>query len=271
MEQNEEQGSAFVIKAEELAALDCLDGTQPQPLLVEWVNLGTDQKMRRSTVEMLLRTLSHEEVSPSIIRLHQSSALRVRFRSDVERDQFSAAFTEACSRLGLRKRDFVVALFDSRADAERVVAELTSHDIPHDSISVIWKAREYRDPDGEQWDGHSKRSVAAAIAGGGIAGAMFGVGILFMPGIGLIAAAGAVAGSAWSSVASVSAIIGATGGALAKMLSDQDVDGREVNYFERQIRQGKVFLSVDTRIAEGQRETARQIIMRSGGQAAICD
>lgn len=111
-------------------------------------------------------------------------------------------------------------------------------------------------------------SVAAAVAGGGIAGALLGIGMLIIvPGLGAVAAAGAIAGSV-SSVASLSGIFGATGGAMVKMLTDHDVDGREANYYERQIRRGRVFVSVDTRIAEGQADLARRILKECGGETA---
>jgi hypothetical protein len=259
---------AFVIKAEELPALHYLSPDHPQPLLHEWINRGTDQRMRRTSIEMLLRTLSHEEVSPSVARLHHSSGLRVTFRTSHERDVFAAAFANAHAQMSVRKRHLVAAMFDEQAHAERVVSELKAAGIPDGSISLLWRAGQFKDPDTGSWQGHSKLSVAAAAAGGGVAGAILGVAILFIPGVGLVAAAGAIAGSSFSSVASVSAIIGATGGAMARMLTDHDVDGREANYFERQIRRGKVFVSVDTRIAEGQRESARQILMQNGGLAA---
>ena len=55
-------------------------------------------------------------------------------------------------------------------------------------------------------------------------------------------------------------MFGATGGAIVKMLSDHDVDGREVNYYERQIRLGRVFVSVDTRIALDHSDAARRVL-----------
>lgn len=257
---------AFVIKAEELAVLNYLKSNHPRPLLLEWINRGTDQKMQRSSIEMLLRTLTHHDVSPSVARLHHSSGLRATFASSQDRDEFAQAFASARAEMGMAKRHLVAALFDRRRDAERVVADLRDAGIPEDSISLLWRAGDFEDADQSRVAGHTKRSVAAAAAGGGLAGALLGVAVLTIPGIGLVAAAGAIAASSLSSVAAVSAIIGATGGAMARMLTDQDVDGREANYIERQIRQGKVFVSVDTRIAEGQKDLARQIILRNGGK-----
>lgn len=259
--------ASFVIKAEDLAALNHLSPDHPRPLLVEWINRGTNQRMNRSTVDMLLRTLAQDEVSPSVERLHQSAGLRLSFGTEEERNAFAAAFANARAQLDVRKRHLVAAMFDSREAAERVVSELESIGIPKDSISLLWRAGQFVDPNGTNPAGHSKRSVAAAVAGGGIAGAMLGVAFLAIPGIGLVAAAGAIAASSFSSVAAVSAVIGATGGAVARMLTDHDVDGREANYFERQIRRGKVFVSVDTRIAQGQRELALNVLLQNGGHS----
>lgn len=262
-----QEAPAFVIKAEDLAALNHLSDDHPRPLLTEWINRGTNQRMNRSTVDMLLRTLSQEDVSPSVERLHQSAGLRLIFGTPADRNTFAAAFANARAQLNVRKRHLVAAMFDSRQDAERVVSELESAGIPKASISLLWRAGQATGWTEADRPGHSKRSVAAAVAGGGIAGAMLGVAFLAIPGIGLVAAAGAIAASSFSSVAAVSAIIGATGGAMARMLTDLDVDGREANYFERQIRRGKVFVSVDTRIARGQREVAIAVLLQNGGHS----
>lgn len=258
---------AYVIKAEELPALNYLDPDHPRPLLTEWINRGTDQKMRRTSIDLLLRTLTEDSHSPSVERLHQTSGLRAIFSTERERDAFANAFSGARAQMALR-RDYVIAtIFEDRTSAERAVAELTAAGIPEESISLLYRAGDFV-PDGADPKGHSVMSVAAAVAGGGIAGALLGIGILvIVPGLGAVAAAGAIAGSI-GSVASLSGVFGATGGAMAKMLTDHDVDGREANYYERQIKRGRVFVSVDTRIAEGQADVVRQILKERGGDTA---
>lgn len=258
---------AYVIKTEDLPALGRLSPDRPQPLLYEWINRGTDQKLRRTTIQMLLRTLEQNDTSQSVARLHESSGLRVIFADEQDRDRFALAFAVAVAQEKTKAGQLLAATYDTREDAERVVTELTAAGIPEDSISVLWRAGEFVDENGVTWTGHTKRSVAAAVAGGGLAGAALGVAVLVVPGIGLVAAGGAIAASAYSSVAAVSAAIGATGGAMARMLTDNDVEGRDANYFEAQIRRGKVFVSVDTRVVGDLREAARAIMMRNGGNA----
>ncbi len=260
---------AFVIKAEELAALNYLNPDHPRPLVVEWINRGTDQKMRRTTIDLLLRTLWEDVSSPSVQKLHQTSGLRVTFPSAEQRDGFATAFAAARAEMDSREQFSVATIFDDLPSAERAVLELKAAGIPEASISLLCRAGQFPRADNDDWKGHSKLSVAMATAGGGIAGALLGIGIfVVVPGLGAVAAAGAIAGSAIPSFASLSAIFGATGGAMARMLTDHDVDGREANYYERQIRRGRVFVSVDTRIAKGQAGAARRVLLARGGKSA---
>lgn len=164
----------------------------------------------------------------------------------------------------------VSAVFDDRAEAERAVSELRSAGIQDSAISLVGRPDEDRpssdgDDDG---DGHSKGGIAASVAGGGVAGAILGVAALAIPGVGPLAAAGAIAASAVPAAAGIGAAVGATGGAIAKMLTDHDVDGRDAEYYEERIQSGGVFVSVDTGQTEGLGETAREILYRCGGHSA---
>ena len=168
-------------------------------------------------------------------------------------------------------QNVVSAVFDDRREAERAVSELRSAGIQDNAISLVGSPDEgssaghSSDDDGE---GHSKGSVAAGVLGGGVAGAILGVAALAIPGIGPLAAAGAIAASAVPTGAAVGAAVGATGGAIAKMLTDHDVDRRDAEYYEQHIERGSTFVSVDTRLAQGYAETARNILYRNGGHNA---
>lgn len=52
------------------------------------------------------------------------------------------------------------------------------------------------------------------------------------------------------------------------MLTDHDVEGRDAEYYEQHIGQGGIFVSVDTRLAEGQAGSAQEILYRNGGHSA---
>ena len=261
-------GPAYVIKAAELAAINYLTSDHPRPCEVEWINRGTNQRLRPTTTQMLLRTLFQEVETPSVQKLHESSGLRVVFRSERERELFASAFEAAREREGRIRKHVVTAVFDTRAKAEEAVEELRANGVPAEAISLLFRASQFMDTETPWPEGHSKMSIAGAVAGSGIAGAMLGVAILVVPGVGTVAAAGAIAASALGSVGSVSGIIAATGGAIAKMLTDHDVDGVSAGFYDQQIQRGKTFLSVDTEIAGGFVQTARTILAEHGGRTA---
>lgn len=268
MQQDMAQSAAFVVKAGDITALNYLAPSHPQPRKVEWINRGTNQILKPSTVDMLLRTLFQDVASPSVVSLHRSAGLRAIFRTDSERDRFASAFAAAKDRVMVRAQHLVTAIFSDRKYAEQTVSDLKSAGIPDSAISLLWRASQFLDTDIKWPEGHSKLSVANATAGGAVAGAILGVAILTIPGVGPVAVAGAIASSAFSSVAAVSGIIGSTGAAISRMLTDHDVDGVSANYYAQQIRQGRIFVSVDMNIAEGKREVVRQIVQQNGGRTA---
>lgn len=269
MAQGEPARPAYVIKAEDLASVNYLADDHPRPVAVEWINRGTDQLLRPTTRDMLLRTLFQPVATPSIARLHESSGLRVVFRSGIEREAFATAFEVAREREQSAKEHVVTALFDSLEAAEVAIEALRDGGIAPDAISILARASHFSDPKAEWPEGHSTLSVTGAVAGGGVAGALLGLAFLLVPGVGPVAAAGAIASSAFTSIASISGIIGATGGAIAKMLTDHDVDGVSAEFFDRQIKRGKVFVSVDTRVAGADRARASAILEEHGGQGAL--
>ena len=159
------------------------------------------------------------------------------------------------------------AVFNDREEARSAVAELRSAGIPEDAISIVGKPDEDDARVGDDDDDASKGSIAGAVTGGGVAGALLGVAALAIPGVGPLAAAGAIAASAVPTAAGVGAAAGATGGAIARMLSAHDVDQEDAAYYEESIERGGTFVSVDTRRAEGFAETAQSILQRYGGHS----
>lgn len=259
---------AYVIKAEELAAVNYLPDDHPRPVRVEWINRGTDQRLRPTTTNMLLRTLFQPVQTESVQKLHDSSGLRIILKSEAEREAFAHAFLSARER-EKATRDFVVtAIFSELEEAEHAIEALSASGVEPNAVSMLARASRFSDLGSEWPEGHSAMSVTGAVAGSGVAGAVLGLAVLLVPGVGPVAAAGALATSAIPSVASVSGIIGATGGAIAKMLTDHDVDGVSAEFYDRQIKRGKVFVSVDTREAGKPREECLAILLEHGGSSA---
>ena len=259
---------AFVIKAQDILAINYLANDHPRPRRVEWINRGTNQVMRPTTTQMLLRTLFQDVDTPSVRKLRETSGLRVVFRNERDREVFSTAFASAQQMEGARKTHVVTAIFDERTKVDHAIAALDGFGVPAKSISLLCRASQFMDT-GTKWpEGHSVRSVAGVVVGSGFAGAMLGIGILMVPGVGPLAAGGALATTAISSVGSISGIIAATGGAIAKMLTDHDVDGVSASFYDKEIQRGKIFVSVDTLTARLDRDRLMQIFASHGGQTA---
>ena len=256
---------AYVVKAAELPALYFLDDAHPRPIELEWINRGTDQKLRRTTVEMLLRTLFAEAQTPSVKKLHDCAGLRASFRSERERERFSNAFAKAVDEMARDRQHLLTAVFDKPDAASRTVKALGEAGVPEKAIAMLWRASEYLEEKYQPARGHSAGTVAGTITGAGMAGAMLGVGILMIPGLGPIAVAGALTSAAIGPVAAVSGVIGATGGAIAKMLTDHDVDGVSATLYEREIKKGRIFVSVDTSYSGIDPEKVRTLFDSHGG------
>jgi hypothetical protein len=259
---------AYVVKAMDFPALYYLDRSHPRPLDAVWINRGTDQHLRKSTIDMLLRTMFTESATPSVRKLHESSGLRTSFRSSRDRDRFAQAFGEACNQLKATRDSVLTRVFDDQESADRAIVGLCDIGVPEAAISLVWRASQYLQTDYKAEDGHSVAQVAGSMMGSGIAGALLGVGVLLVPGVGPVAVAGALTASAFGSIAGVSGIIGATGGAIAKMLSDHDVDGVSAGRYEQEIRKGKIFLSVDTK-ACGEFKVAAEEILRGASKQGL--
>lgn len=256
----------YVVKSEQINALNYLGDDCPKPEQLEWINRATDQNLRPTSVNQLLRTLYRDEVSESVAKLKDTTGLRAIFSSESSRNDFASKFRGAVEEEEKRREFIVTAIFESREAADEVVLALVNKGVPRDALCVLSKASLYLDEHIVWPRGSGKLEITGATAGGGIVGALFGLAVFAIPGVGPVAAAGAVAASAFSSVAALSGVIGATGAALSKVLSDFDVEGLASNYLEQQIKKGSVFVTIDTRICPDQRDEISKSLTDLGGR-----
>lgn len=86
--------AAFVIRALDLHRRAGLPPGLPEPVGAEWINRGTGQRLRPTTIAMLLRTLEQRRVlNPSAILLHEQAGLRLAYASPEDRHRFARAWT----------------------------------------------------------------------------------------------------------------------------------------------------------------------------------
>jgi hypothetical protein len=162
-------------------------------------------------------------------------------------------------------------LYDDYATASQAVTELERAGIPHDDISIVasnadgWYSGSSgrggtgkidRDRDGT--DDRAEGGAAGAGIGatlGGAAGLLAGLGLLAIPGIGPVVAAGWLA-----SMAAGAAAGGATGGIIGA-LSQAGVSKDEADVYAEGVRRGGTMISV--RVPEAGRARVEAILDRN--------
>ena len=132
-------------------------------------------------------------------------------------------------------------LYDRYADAERAVTALETAGIPHSDISIVannsddWynSGKKDRDSDGVDDRAESAGMGAGIGAGlGGAAGLLAGLGLLAIPGLGPVVAAG------WLASTAVGAAAGAATGGLIGALTEAGVSEEDAHTYAEGVRRG---------------------------------
>jgi hypothetical protein len=147
----------------------------------------------------------------------------------------------------------ITKLYDSYDDAERTVNDLEASGIPHSAISIVANDPATRDRLGQNDDGKERAkkgaeagaSVGAAVGGG--AGLLAGLGMLAIPGIGPVVAAGWLVSTAVGAVAGASA--GAVSGGLIGALTKEGVSKEHAHVYAEGVRRGGTLITVRTDVS----------------------
>ena len=155
----------------------------------------------------------------------------------------------------------VTGLFDRYMDAAAAVRELEAAGVPHADISIVANNIVPVDRDGRTsnaaGDAGKGAGVGAAVGGG--AGLLTGLGLMAIPGVGPVVAAG------WLIATAVGAAAGAVaGGAVGGMigaLTASGVSEDDANVYAEGVRRGGTLVTAhvdDQRVSQ-----AREILQRS--------
>lgn len=166
----------------------------------------------------------------------------------------------------------ISALFDSREEAQRAVADLREAGVADSALSIVARSGSRgvtsTDVDGEtDADDGDHTNILRGILGGGALGAGLGVAALAIPGVGPLVAAGAIAASAVPGAMAIGAAAGAAAGTFNEALKSHGVSDDDAAYYgERMGDQGVLVTvtgdsGVDTAMAE-------EILTRNGGHNA---
>ncbi|MDD1530075.1 hypothetical protein C7U92_22010 [Bradyrhizobium sp. WBOS7] len=139
-------------------------------------------------------------------------------------------------------------LYDSYADAERAVTRLEGAGVPHSDISIVannsdnWygsrSGKVDRDRDGVDDRAEGAGTGAGIGAGlGGAAGLLAGLGLLAIPGLGPVVAAG------WLASTAVGAAAGAATGGIVGALTEAGVSKEDASRYAEGVRRGGTLVS----------------------------
>ena len=160
------------------------------------------------------------------------------------------------------------AVFDSRQEAERALMELRAAGYPDASISIIGKSESGDGSGMTDDDGANTSGAVKGAIGGAVGGTILGIAALAIPGVGPLAAAGAIAASAVPEAAAIGAAVGAAAGGISGLLSKEGVEDDDAEYYVSRINDGGYFVGVHADRAGTSIEEAREILYRNGGHSA---
>jgi uncharacterized membrane protein len=168
-------------------------------------------------------------------------------------------------------QNIISAVFDQRSEAEAAVQELRQVGVDTGRLSLVGRDEgrmSASDGSGHITDDDAGEDTAKGALGGAGLGAILGVAALAIPGVGPLAAAGAIASSAIPGAAAIGAGAGAVAGGLGGFLTNHGVSDQDADYYESRINEGDIFVSVDTSEGDISAEQAREILARNGGHSA---
>ncbi len=137
----------------------------------------------------------------------------------------------------------VTRLFDTYEHASMAVTELESNGIPHGSISLVAKNEDdrYTNVVPAETSGSAAGAGTGATVGtvlGGGAGLLAGLGMLAIPGVGPVVAAG------WLIATAVGAGVGAASGGLLGSLVGAGVSETDAHVYAEGVRRGGTLVTV---------------------------
>lgn len=161
----------------------------------------------------------------------------------------------------------ITELFDNYSDAEAAVNELRAAGVPEDDVSIVSS-----NADGYHGDRDSNAGSAAGTGAGlgaaigGTGGLLAGLGMIAIPGVGPVVAAGWLAATAAGAVAG--AVAGGAAGGLVGALTDSGVPEEDAHVYAEGVRRGGTL--VTARVADdGALEATAHSILSGSNQVDV--
>lgn len=156
-------------------------------------------------------------------------------------------------------------LYDNYSDAQKAVANLEAAGVPHSDLSIVannsddwYKSDGKVDRDRDGTDDRAEGAATGAGVGaglGGAAGLMAGLGLLAIPGLGPVVAAG------WLAATALGATAGAATGGAVGALTQAGVSEDEAPLYAEGVRRGGTLVSA--RVPDADRARYEAILNQS--------
>lgn len=162
----------------------------------------------------------------------------------------------------MNDRNTVVGVFSDRTQAQQAMEELRRAGFRDDQLGLMASGdSDYGTAGDDDADTYAAEGGATGLAAGAGVGALWGLGIA----AGVLPAIGpAIAGGTLAAILS-SAAAGAAAAGLTGTLVGLGIPKEEAEYYEGELRSGRIILTVDT---EGRNAEALTILRRFGGYDA---
>ncbi|WP_188612821.1 general stress protein [Chelatococcus reniformis] len=156
----------------------------------------------------------------------------------------------------------ITGLFDSYDAARSAVEQLEAEGVPHSDISLVANhgegAADDRVRESDTGEDAAKGAGIGAVIGGA-GGLLAGLGMLAIPGIGPVVAAGWLASTAAGAL--TGGAVGGAAGGLIGALTDSGVPENEANVYAEGVRRGGTLVSA--RVNDEQASATRAILQRN--------
>lgn len=153
----------------------------------------------------------------------------------------------------------ITALYDTYDSAVSAVNALETSGIPHSDISIVSNNvdnRYNKDHSTSAEDAGKGAGIGAAV--GGVGGLLTGLGLLAIPGVGPVVAAGWLVTTA--ARAATGAVVGGAAGGLVGSLTGAGVPERDAQFYAEGVRRGGTL--VTARVDDARASGAREILQR---------
>jgi len=154
----------------------------------------------------------------------------------------------------------VTALYDTYDAAVSAVNALEAAGVPHSDISIVSNNADDRYNKDRATDAAEDAGKGAGVGAvvGGVGGLLTGLGLLAIPGVGPVVAAGWLIATAAG--AATGAVVGGAAGGLVGALTGAGVPERDANFYAEGVRRGGTL--VTARVDDARASTARDILQR---------